>query len=53
MLKLKFIQNMATLDVTNNTLDTVIFNPKEILGILNLRSVGYYKIRQGVLQQSK
>ena len=43
---------MATLDVTNNTLDTVIFDPKEVLGILYLKFVGYYKIRQGVLQQN-
>ena len=52
MLKLKFIRNMATLEVTNNTQETVIFNPKEMLGILDLKSVGYYKIRQGVLQQN-
>ena len=45
MLKLKFIQNMAALHLTNNTLDMVIFNPKEMLGTLDLRSVGYYKIR--------
>ena len=51
MLKPKFISNMATLDMTNNTLDLVILNPKEMLGILDLRSVGYYNIRQGVLQQ--
>ena len=43
---------MATLNVANNTLDMVIFNPKEMLGILDLRLVGYYKIRQGVLQQN-
>ena len=43
MLNLKFAQNLATLDVTNNSLDTVIFDPKEMLGILNLRSLGYYK----------
>ena len=30
----------------------VIFDPKEILGILYLRSVGYYKIKQGILQQN-
>ena len=40
MLKLKFIQNMATLDITNNILDMVIFHPTEMLGILDLRSVG-------------
>ena len=43
---------MATLDVTHNTLDAVIFNPQEMLGILDLRSVGHYKLRQGDLQQN-
>ena len=52
VLKLKFIRNWASLDVTNNTQETVIFEPKQILGILDLRSLGYYKIRQGVLQQN-
>ena len=33
MLKLKFVQNLATLDVTNSSLETVIFDPKEMLGI--------------------
>ena len=28
------------------------FDPKEILGIVDLRSLGYYKIKQGVLQQN-
>ena len=28
MLKHKFFQNLTTLDVTNNSLDTVIFDPK-------------------------
>ena len=35
MLKLKFVQNLATLDVTNSSLETVIFDPKEMLGILD------------------
>ena len=30
---------------------TVIFDPQEMPGILNLIYLGYYKIRQGVLQQ--
>ena len=41
MLKLKFIRNMATYDMTNNTQEMVIFNPKEMLGILDLRSIGF------------
>ena len=36
MLELKFVQNLATLDIANNSLDTVV---KEVLGILDLRSV--------------
>ena len=51
MLKLKFIWNLATLDVTNS-LDIVIFDLKEMLGILHLRLVGYYKIKQRILQQN-
>ena len=52
MLKLKFVWNLATLDVTNSSLEIVIFNSKEMIGILDLRSVGYYKIKQGILQQN-
>ena len=50
--KLKFVRNFASLDVTNNTQETVIFEPKQMLGTLDLRSLGYYKIKQGVLQQN-
>ena len=52
MLKLKFIRNKATLDITNNTRETVIFDKKTSIGILDLRSLGYYKIKQGVLQHN-
>ena len=49
-MKLKFIRNRATSKVTNSTQDTVTFDPKEMLGVVALRSLGYYKIKQGVLQ---
>ena len=52
MLKLKFIRNKAMLDITNNTRETIIFDKKTSIGILDLRSLGYYKIKQGVLQQN-
>ena len=45
------MHNAATLDIANNGPDTIIFKPEEILGILDLRSLGYYKIKQGILQQ--
>ena len=35
-LKLKFMHHSATLDVANNGLDTIIFKPEEMLGILDL-----------------
>ena len=50
LLKLNFVQNLATLDVTNSSLETVIFDPKEMLRILDLRFIGYYKIKQRILQ---
>ena len=52
MLKLKFIINKAMLDITNDMRETLIFDKKATIGILDLRSLGYYKIKQGVLQQN-
>ena len=52
VLKLKFIRNQSFLDVTSNSQETMIFEPKQMLGILDLRSLGYCKIKQGVLQQN-
>ena len=51
-LKLKFMQNKAILDITNKGTDTMIFKPEEMVGIINLRSLGYYKIKQGILQEN-
>ena len=52
MLKLKFVRNKAMLDITNNTRETLIFDKKTMIGIIDLRSLGYYTIKQGVLQQN-
>ena len=52
MIKLKFIRNRATLKITNNTHETMTFDPTEMVGILDLRPLGYYKISQDVLQQN-
>ena len=52
MLKLKFVRNKATLDITNNMRETLLFDKKTMIGILDLRYLGYYKIKQGVLQQN-
>ena len=50
MLKLKVITNRVTLNVTNKTHETMTFDLTEMIGILDLRSLGYYKIKQSVLQ---
>ena len=52
MLEVKFTQIIAMLDMTNSSSEILILSPKEALGILDLRSLGYYKIWQGVLQQN-
>ena len=52
VLKVKFVQNIAMLDMVNNSnLETLVLDPGEALGILDLRSLGCYKIKQGVIQQ--
>ena len=51
MIKLKFIQNKAVFKVTNKTHKTVTFGRTEIMGIVDLRSLGFYKIKQEVLQE--
>ena len=51
LLKLKFMHNAATLDIVNNGPDTIIFKLEEMLWIVDLRSLGYYKIKQGILQE--
>ena len=52
MLKVKFMRSAAMLDMINNSLEILILNPEEALGVLDLSLLGYYKIKQGVLQQN-
>ena len=49
LLKLKFMCNAAMLDIVSNGPDPIIFKPEEMLG---MRSSGYYKSKQGILQQN-
>ena len=51
MIKLKFIRNKAVLKITNITDETVTFGRTEMIGIVDLRSLGFYKIKQEVLQE--
>ena len=49
LLKLKFMHNAAVLDIVNNGTENIILKPEEMLGIVDLRFIGYYKIKQGIL----
>ena len=38
--------------MVNNGTETMIFRPEEIIGIVDSRVLGYYKIKWGILQQN-
>ena len=50
MMKLKFIRNKVTLKIMNNTSETVTFDKNSMIRMLDLRSLGYYKVKQDILQ---
>ena len=52
LIKLKFMCNKAVLDIKNAGKDTMILNPNEMIGIVDIRCLGHYKIKQGTLQQN-
>ena len=52
IIKLKFTHNRAILYIMNKGRDTMMLRPEEMIGIIDLRSLGYYKIKQGILQQN-
>ena len=52
LIKLKFTCSKAVLDINNAGKDTMILNLREMIGIVDIRSLGYYKIKQGILQQN-
>ena len=52
LIKLKVTCNKGVLDIVNKGKDTMIFKAEEMIGIIDLRSLGYYKIKQGILQQN-
>ena len=46
------MHNKAVLDIKNAGKVTIILNLKYMIGIVDIRSLGYYKINQGMLQQN-
>ena len=51
MIKLKFVRNKSVLKVTNKMNESVTFGKTKMMGIVDLRSLGFYKIKQEVLQE--
>ena len=45
LIKLKFTCNTAILDIVNNGTEIIICKPEEMIWIVDLRSLGYNKIR--------
>ena len=52
LVKLKFTCNKAVLDIKNTAKETMILRPKEMIGIVDIRSLEHFKIKQGILQQN-
>ena len=51
MLKLQLTWNLATLDITNSCLDTIIFYPKNVRNI-RFKIFGLLKIKEGILSKT-
>ena len=51
MIKLKFIWNKAVLKITNKMCETITFDRMGMMGVVDLRLLGFYKIKQEVLQE--
>ena len=51
MIKLKFLTNKAVLKITNKTHQTVTFGQTQMIGVVDLRSLDFYKIKKEVLQE--
>ena len=50
-MKVKFERKKAFYEVTNDSMQVIVLDPKGAVAILDIRSLGYYKIQQGVLQK--
>ena len=49
LIKLKFMCNKAILDIKNKGKDTMILRPEEMIGIVDMRSLGYYNNQTGYI----
>ena len=52
LIKLKFTCNKPILDIKNTGKNIMILMLEDMIGIIDIRSSGNYKIKQGILQQN-
>ena len=52
LIKIKFTHNATTLDIVKNGREAIIFKLEEVIGIVDLTLIGYYKIKQDILQKN-
>ena len=52
LIKLKFTHNTAVIDIVKNGTETITFRPEEMIRIVDLMSLGYYQIKQDIMQQN-
>ena len=49
-MQLKITNNYAVIDMVNNSRQTMYIRKEKALGIVDIRSLGYYNIRHSVLE---
>ena len=48
-MKIRLVDNLTVMQIINNTPSTMYLSPEELIGIVDLRSLGYYNIKPQVI----
>ena len=48
-MKIRLVDNLTVIQITNNTPSTMYLSPEESIGVVDLRSFGYYNIKPQVM----
>ena len=48
-MKIRLVDNLTVIQIINNTPSTMYLSPEESIGIVDLRSLGYYNIKPQVM----
>ena len=50
IIKVELVRKTGFLDVTNHSSEPLTLNKDEVIGIVDLRSIGYHKVKQDTVQ---